>query len=102
VKRGKGENRRDRLKAAGANGLAKSSLNGFTQAMILKNAQAEARGPARDSGEGEPRFQVRPCGAGDFGRVARLLAQLWPDKPLDQASLRSVFERGLGSEPSES
>jgi hypothetical protein len=49
-------------------------------------------------GEGEPRFQVRPCGAGDFDLVAGLLAQLWPDKPLDVASRRSVFQRGLGSE----
>jgi hypothetical protein len=68
----------------------------------VPRVHGQARGPARDSGEGEPRFQVRPCGAGDFDSVTGLLAQLWPDKPLDRASPRSGFEWELGSEPAES
>jgi glucosamine-phosphate N-acetyltransferase len=43
-------------------------------------------------------FQIRQCRAEDFGDVVRLLRQLWPDKPLDVASLQTVFSRALASE----
>lgn len=43
-------------------------------------------------------IQIRPCRVEDFEDVVRLLRQLWPDKPLDYASLQTVFGRALASE----
>jgi len=43
-------------------------------------------------------LEIRSCCAEDFDDVARLLRQLWPDKPTDLPSLRSVFERALVSD----
>jgi ribosomal protein S18 acetylase RimI-like enzyme len=43
-------------------------------------------------------FQIRPCQIEDFDDVMRLLRQLWPDKPLDLVSLRTVFDRAVASE----
>jgi hypothetical protein len=42
-------------------------------------------------------IQIRQCHAEDFGDVVRLLHQLWPDKHLDTAALKAVFDRALGS-----
>ena len=42
-------------------------------------------------------IQIRDCHSEDFDAVVRLLRQLWPDKQLDTASLRRVYDRGLGS-----
>jgi glucosamine-phosphate N-acetyltransferase len=39
--------------------------------------------------------QLRPCCREDFDGVLALLRQLWPDKPLDPAALRAVFENAL-------
>jgi GNAT superfamily N-acetyltransferase len=41
------------------------------------------------------RFAIRPCRQSDFAAVLRLLCQLWPDKSLDIAALRGVYDRGL-------
>lgn len=43
-------------------------------------------------------IQIRQCRAEDFGDAVRLLHQLWPDKPLDTAALKTVFDRALASE----
>jgi ribosomal protein S18 acetylase RimI-like enzyme len=43
-------------------------------------------------------FQIRPCRNEDFDEVLELLRQLWPDKPLDQAALRTVYDRALASD----
>ncbi len=43
-------------------------------------------------------IQIRQCRAEDFKDVLPLLRQLWPDKPLDRASLQTVFGRALASE----
>jgi glucosamine-phosphate N-acetyltransferase len=43
-------------------------------------------------------IQIRPCGDQDFEGVLVLLQQLWPDKPLDSVSLRSVYDRALTSD----
>lgn len=42
-------------------------------------------------------IQIRPCGNEDFEGVVALLRQLWPDKHIDMAMLRVVYERALGS-----
>src|SRR5437764_13415990 len=42
--------------------------------------------------------EVRKCGAEDFEAVVGLLRQLWPDKPFDLISLRSVYGRALASD----
>lgn len=39
--------------------------------------------------------QIRPCSREDFGAVLDLLKQLWPEKRLDPASLRTVYDRAL-------
>jgi GNAT superfamily N-acetyltransferase len=38
-------------------------------------------------------IQYRPTSAADFEGVLALLRQLWPDKPIDPAILRPIFER---------
>ena len=43
-------------------------------------------------------FQIRKCHSEDFDDVASLLRQLWPEKRLDAASLRMVFQRAVTSE----
>jgi|SRR3989304_5667252 len=43
-------------------------------------------------------FQIRPCRIEDFNEVLELLHQLWPDKSLDTASLRIVYDRALVSD----
>lgn len=40
-------------------------------------------------------FKIRPCRRNDFAAVVELLRQLWPDRNLDTAALRKVYERGL-------
>jgi GNAT superfamily N-acetyltransferase len=40
-------------------------------------------------------LQIRPCSTEDFDGVLELLKQLWPEKPLDPASLRTVYEKVL-------
>jgi GNAT superfamily N-acetyltransferase len=40
-------------------------------------------------------MQIRPCSSEDFGGVLDLLKQLWPEKPLDPVSLRTVYDRAL-------
>ena len=42
-------------------------------------------------------MEIRPCAASDFESVVALLQQLWPEKRLDRASLRTVFDRALSS-----
>lgn len=39
--------------------------------------------------------EIRPCRAEDFDAVVQLLRQLWPDKQLDLAKLRAVFDRAI-------
>ncbi len=39
---------------------------------------------------------IRSCEIEDFPEVFRLLRQLWPDRSLDEAAMRRVFEIGLG------
>jgi len=41
---------------------------------------------------------IRRCNVGDFDAVLRLLRQLWPDKQLDAAQLRVVYEQVLTSD----
>lgn len=41
--------------------------------------------------------EIRQCDKADFDDVAKLLRQLWPDKPIDVHSLVTVFERALFS-----
>lgn len=41
---------------------------------------------------------IRECKEGDFEQVLKLLAQLWPEKKLDEKELQQVFLRGLNSE----
>lgn len=43
-------------------------------------------------------FQTRHCRPEDFSQIVELLRQLWPEKHLDTAALRIVFERALASE----
>lgn len=43
-------------------------------------------------------IQIRKCGAEDFDGIVTLLRQLWPDKPLDLISIRSVYDRSLASD----
>jgi GNAT superfamily N-acetyltransferase len=43
-------------------------------------------------------FQIRQRRTEDFEKVLRLLRQLWPDKPLDEVALRTVYDRALVSE----
>ena len=38
---------------------------------------------------------IRRCNVGDFDGVLRLLRQLWPDRQLDSALLRVVYEQVL-------
>jgi GNAT superfamily N-acetyltransferase len=40
---------------------------------------------------------IRECKEGDFEQVLKLLAQLWPEKILDEKELQQVFLRGLNS-----
>ena len=40
---------------------------------------------------------IHKCKEGDFEQVLRLLAQLWPEKVLNEKELRQVFIRGLKS-----
>lgn len=42
--------------------------------------------------------EIRACRAEDFDAVAHLLHQLWPDKQLDLARLRTVFDRAITSD----
>jgi GNAT superfamily N-acetyltransferase len=42
-------------------------------------------------------LQIRPCSSDDFSGVLELLEQLWPEKRLDPASLRIVYDRALAS-----
>ncbi len=42
--------------------------------------------------------QFRPCRSTDFDAVLQLLRQLWPDKPVNPAALREVFDRALASD----
>ena len=42
-------------------------------------------------------IQIRPCSNEDFEGVLAVLRQLWPDKHIDTAMLRVVYERALGS-----
>jgi ribosomal protein S18 acetylase RimI-like enzyme len=46
-------------------------------------------------------IHIRRCRAEDFEDVVRLLRQLWPDKHVDAASIRMVFERAVASESQE-
>ncbi len=41
---------------------------------------------------------IRRCNVGDFDGVLQLLRQLWPDKQLDPAQLRVVYDSVLTSE----
>jgi GNAT superfamily N-acetyltransferase len=43
-------------------------------------------------------IQIRACQAEDFEGVVALLRQLWPGKPLELDSLRSVYDRALTSD----
>lgn len=45
--------------------------------------------------EWSPRFKIKSFGRNDFQAVFQLPSQLWPDKDLDVAALRRVYERGL-------
>ena len=40
-------------------------------------------------------FSIRQCCQNDFEPVCQLLRQLWPDKELDKAALKRVYERGV-------
>ena len=44
---------------------------------------------------------IRECTKEDFGRISKLLAQLWPEKTLDKPKLQQVFLRGLSSDSQE-
>lgn len=41
------------------------------------------------------RFKIKPCRPDDFAAVVHLLRQLWPDRDLDMATLRNVYDRGV-------
>jgi GNAT superfamily N-acetyltransferase len=43
-------------------------------------------------------LELRRCRAEDFEAVVLLLGQLWPDRPPDAASLRTVYDRALDSD----
>jgi GNAT superfamily N-acetyltransferase len=43
-------------------------------------------------------IQSRPCTSDDFSAVHELLKQLWPEKPLDPVSLRTVYDRAFDSD----
>jgi ribosomal protein S18 acetylase RimI-like enzyme len=43
-------------------------------------------------------FQIRQCRAEHFDAVVQLLRQLWPERPLDLASLQAVFDKAIVSE----
>jgi glucosamine-phosphate N-acetyltransferase len=43
-------------------------------------------------------FQIRRCRKEDFEGVLLLLQQLWPDKNLDAAALRKVFDYALAAD----
>jgi|ERR1039458_2149300 GNAT superfamily N-acetyltransferase len=41
--------------------------------------------------------EIRKCRSEDFDAIVPLLRQLYPDKPFDLVSLRSVYDRSLAS-----
>jgi GNAT superfamily N-acetyltransferase len=43
-------------------------------------------------------LKIRACTPHDFTSVFVLLGQLWPEKKLDEAALRAVYERALASD----
>ncbi len=42
-------------------------------------------------------WQIRKCTNADFGQVAALLLQLWPNKVQNLSKLRGVFDRAMAS-----
>lgn len=42
-------------------------------------------------------WQIRKCSSADFDRVAALLRQLWPNKPMDASRLKLAWDRSLAS-----
>jgi hypothetical protein len=43
-------------------------------------------------------ISIRACHIEDFDAVVSLLRQLWPDKPLNPASLQTIFNEALVSD----